>query len=136
MLGTGSEGKVLGRRGTHRQDQSQAPRGRDQRETEPGCSQDPRRGPDGGQSRHRTDSVSTRRVCGQPGEETQNRKSQARFSRASRSRVPRAFPLLTCQHGRPYFSPTESPIINAKRPSNTTTITMIITNFWREGQEK
>lgn len=33
--------------------------------------------------------------------------------------------------GHSYFSPTESPIINAKMPSNTTTITMIIINFFR-----
>lgn len=33
--------------------------------------------------------------------------------------------------GCPYFSPTESPIINAKMPSNTTTTTMIIISFFR-----
>lgn len=48
---------------------------------------------------------------------------------------PRTFHLLTFQcsshSGRHYFSPTESPIINAKMPSNTTTTTMIIINFWR-----
>lgn len=50
---------------------------------------------------------------------------------------PRTFHLLTFQcsshSGHRYFSPTESPIINAKMPSNTTTSTMIIINFWREG---
>lgn len=35
--------------------------------------------------------------------------------------------------GRPHFSPTASPITNAKMPSNTTTTTMKISNFWREG---
>lgn len=48
---------------------------------------------------------------------------------------PRTFHLLTFQcsshSGHHYFSPTESPIINAKMPSNTTTTTMIIINFWR-----
>lgn len=33
--------------------------------------------------------------------------------------------------GRPHFSPTASPITNAKMPSNTTTTTMIISNFFR-----
>lgn len=62
-------------------------------------------------------------------------KSQANLSRGSQKRVPRTFHLLTFQCssllGRPYFSPTESPITNAKMPSNTTTTTMIIINFWR-----
>lgn len=69
-----------------------------------------------------------------------NLKSQANGKESQGTdRVPRTFHLLTFQcsslSGRPYFSPTESPIINAKMPSNTTTTTMIIINFWRGARE-